>query len=73
MTRLMQKFIGLEAKLAQYKLGEDFIEELEADRGPRGIDRIWESVEHLPTMEEIKAPASWLARVSATEAAVETS
>ncbi|MFT5530847.1 MAG: coenzyme F420 biosynthesis associated uncharacterized protein [Candidatus Poriferisodalaceae bacterium] len=69
MTRLMQKVIGLEAKLAQYKLGEDFIEDLEADRGPRGVDRIWESVDNLPTMDEIKNPESWLTRVPAVEAA----
>jgi coenzyme F420 biosynthesis associated uncharacterized protein len=64
-ARLMQKLIGIEAKLAQYRLGEEFIAELEGERGPRGIDSVWSDEQHLPTMAEIRNPQSWLERVPA--------
>ncbi|WP_428114893.1 zinc-dependent metalloprotease [Candidatus Poriferisodalis sp.] len=65
MARLVQRLLGIEAKLAQYQAGEDFIAEIEAERGPRAVDRIWERVEHLPSMAEIREPAAWLERVPA--------
>ena len=65
MARLVQRLLGIEAKLAQYQAGEDFIAEIEAERGPRAVDRIWERVEHLPSMAEIRDPAAWLERVPA--------
>ncbi len=65
MARLAQRLLGIEAKLAQYQAGEEFIAEIEAERGPRAVDRIWERVEHLPSMAEIRDPATWLERVPA--------
>ena len=65
MARLIQRLLGIEAKLAQYQAGEDFIAEIEAERGPRAVDRIWERVEHLPSMAEIRDPQAWLERVPA--------
>lgn len=65
MAKLMQRLLGIEAKLAQYQAGEDFIAAIEADRGSRAVDRIWESVEYLPSMTEIRDPAAWLERVPA--------
>jgi coenzyme F420 biosynthesis associated uncharacterized protein len=65
MARLIQRLLGIEAKLAQYQAGEDFIAQIEAERGSRAVDRIWERVEHLPSMAEIRDPRSWLERVPA--------
>ena len=65
LAKLMQKLIGIDAKLAQYQLGEDFIAHIEAQRGLRAVDRIWEDQRHLPSMEEIRDPDSWLERVPA--------
>ena len=65
MARLIQRLLGIEAKLAQYQAGEDFIAEIEAERGPQAVDRIWERVEHLPSMAEIRDPQAWLERVPA--------
>jgi len=65
MARLIQRLLGIEAKLAQYQAGEDFIAQIEAERGPRAVDRIWERVEHLPSMAEIRNPQAWLERVPA--------
>ncbi|WP_419944705.1 zinc-dependent metalloprotease [Candidatus Poriferisodalis sp.] len=65
MNRLLQRLLGIEAKLAQYRAGEEFIAEIEAERGPRAVDRIWERAEHLPSMTEIRNPTAWLERVPA--------
>ena len=62
-ARLLQRLIGLEAKLAQYEQGERFIEAVEDVGGPSLLNRAFECPENLPTMEEIKDPAVWLARL----------
>ncbi len=67
-TRLLQKLTGIEAKLAQYEQGERFIARLESVGGPRLIDRCWEAPEHLPTLEEIRAPERWLDRLGIASA-----
>ena len=67
-AKVMQKLIGIEAKLAQYEQGERFIEAIEAERGDRAIDVIWTDAAHLPTLEEIKSPTTWLDRVAAPAA-----
>ena len=68
-ARVVQRLIGMEAKLNQYAAGERFIAAVESDGGPRQIDRCWESPEMLPTIEEIREPERWLARVAASDAA----
>lgn len=65
MARLIQRLLGIEAKLAQYEAGEEFIAQIEAERGPRAVNRIWERAEHLPSMAEIRDPHAWLERVPA--------
>jgi coenzyme F420 biosynthesis associated uncharacterized protein len=62
LTKLVQKLIGLEAKLAQYEQGEAFIEAVEAAGGPEALDRAWAGPQWLPSMDEIRAPDAWLAR-----------
>ena len=65
MARLVQRLLGIEAKLAQYRAGEEFIAAIEGERGPKAVNRIWERVEHLPSMTEIRNPTAWLERVPA--------
>ncbi len=62
-SRLLQRLIGLEAKLAQYEQGERFIETIEEHGGAGYLDRAFESAEHLPTLAEIRDPAAWIERV----------
>jgi putative hydrolase len=69
-ARLLQRLIGIEAKLAQYEQGVHFIETVESIAGRRAIDRCWEGPEQLPTLEEIRAPQRWLARQGLTTALV---
>ena len=63
-TKLMQRLIGLEAKLAQYEQGERFIEAIERVGGTALLNRVFEAPERLPTMAEIKDPSLWVARVA---------
>jgi uncharacterized protein (DUF2342 family) len=62
-AKLVQRLIGLEAKLNQYAHGERFIAEVESAAGVGAIDHIWESVERLPSLAEIREPQAWLERV----------
>ncbi len=67
-SKLVQRVIGIEAKLNQYAAGEAFIETVEARGGPELLDRVWESSERLPTMTEIRSPQQWIDRVNGTPA-----
>lgn len=62
-ARVLQKVLGLEAKLKQYEQGERFIAAVESEGGPDLFARIWESPDFLPTLPEVRDPALWLARV----------
>ena len=66
--RTVQRLLGLEAKLNQYKAGEDFIAEIErlAD-GKDAIEPAWRGPTWLPTMSEIREPQEWVERVRLSE------
>ncbi len=66
LAKLLQRLIGLEAKIKQYEQGEKFIAAVESAGGTELLDRAWESPEHLPTLAEIRAPDSWVSRLRAT-------
>jgi coenzyme F420 biosynthesis associated uncharacterized protein len=61
-VRLLQQIMGIEAKMRQYQLGEDFIRAVESSAGPEALARVWEGADRLPTMEEIRHPDEWVAR-----------
>lgn len=67
-NRLFQRLIGIEAKLNQYAAGEKFIEQVEAVGGPALVARAFDAPENLPTMTEIREPATWIERVSDVDA-----
>jgi coenzyme F420 biosynthesis associated uncharacterized protein len=68
LARLLQRLVGLEAKLAQYALGEAFIQQVEDAGGPGLFERVWAGPEWLPVMDEIRDPPRWIERVQLTEA-----
>ena len=68
-ARLVQKLVGLEAKLKQYEMGERFIEAVEAEGGTALLDNAWRGPEWLPTLAEIRQPDVWMARVREAEPA----
>lgn len=60
-AKMLQKLIGLEAKLRQYHEGEAFLAAIEkAD--PSAVSLLWRGPEWLPTIDEIRQPETWLAR-----------
>jgi coenzyme F420 biosynthesis associated uncharacterized protein len=61
-TKLMSRFLGLEAKMRQYAEGEVFVESVEAAGGPELLSRVWRGPEWLPTLAEIRSPGEWVAR-----------
>ncbi len=67
-TRLLQRVIGLEAKLAQYQQGEAFIAAVEDAGGPALLNRAFERSELLPSLAEIRDPDTWIRRVGAAVA-----
>jgi coenzyme F420 biosynthesis associated uncharacterized protein len=68
-VKLLQKLIGLEAKMKQYEQGERFIEVVEREGGTELLDRAWVAPENLPTIAEIRDPEAWITRVGPTVAA----
>lgn len=67
-SKLLQRMIGIEAKLNQYAAGEAFIETVETRGGPDLLNRVWESADRLPSMTEIRNPQQWIDRVNGTPA-----
>ncbi len=49
--------------MRQYELGESFVDAVEREAGIHAIDPAWQSPDLLPTVDELSAPETWLARV----------
>ncbi|HEV8681778.1 MAG TPA: zinc-dependent metalloprotease [Actinomycetota bacterium] len=64
-NRVFQRAIGLEAKVAQYGLGERFVSRVVERVGSGGFARVWERPEHLPSLGEVYRPDQWVERVAA--------
>jgi coenzyme F420 biosynthesis associated uncharacterized protein len=62
--RLFERLLGLELKLRQYRDGKRFCDEVVAQAGVEGLNRVWSSAEALPSLAELARPADWLARTS---------
>lgn len=67
-AKLLQRLIGLEAKLNQYEQGEEFIAAIEEVGGASLLNRAFERPENLPTLVEIREPSAWLARIERSAA-----
>jgi len=61
--RLLAKLTGLDVKMEQYRLGEEFIDRVASERGHSFARRVWDGADYLPTMAEIRQPELWLARI----------
>lgn len=68
-AKLLQKIIGIDAKLKQYEQGEAFIESVEKHGGTELLDVAWVDPTNLPSIAEIRNPGAWIARVGPTVAA----
>jgi coenzyme F420 biosynthesis associated uncharacterized protein len=70
-AKLVQKLVGLDAKMKQYEQGERFIEAVESVGGSALLERAWTGPAWLPTLAEVREPGTWVARIRRLEAARE--
>jgi uncharacterized protein (DUF2342 family) len=49
--------------MEQYQAGERFVDTVIASRDRNFMNRVWEGPANLPTLDEIRAPARWIARM----------
>jgi coenzyme F420 biosynthesis associated uncharacterized protein len=63
LERAIMRVTGLDLKMEQYQAGERFVDTVLASRDRPFLNRVWERAEHLPTLDEIRAPARWIARM----------
>lgn len=68
-AKMLQKLVGLDAKMKQYEQGEQFIASVEAEGGTDLLDRAWEGPANLPSIAEIRDPDAWIARIGSSTAA----
>jgi len=69
LNKLLQRLVGIEAKLYQYQAGEAFIAAVERVESAAFVERAWEAPDCLPDMAEIKSPKLWIDRMNARAAA----
>ena len=67
--KVVRKLLGLDAKMRQYRDGAEFCRHVISAVGMDGLNKVWTSPETLPTREEIRKPALWLARIHPEPAA----
>ncbi|RNL80571.1 zinc-dependent metalloprotease [Halostreptopolyspora alba] len=61
--KIIRQLLGIDLKMKQYEEGAAFVREVVAKVGMDDFNRVWESRETLPTMEEIRNPDAWVNRV----------
>jgi uncharacterized protein (DUF2342 family) len=65
--RAIMRITGLDLKMEQYLAGERFVKAVITARDRAFLNRIWESADRLPSLEEIADPARWVARIEGHE------
>jgi len=60
---VVQKLLGMEAKLAQYRDGAAFVRTVERTVGRDGLNAVWAGPENLPDAREIADARAWVRRV----------
>ena len=63
--QLFNRITGMDLKLAQYAEGQKFVDFVVGQRGVAFSTRAWQRAENLPTLEEIRHPERWIARMEA--------
>jgi putative hydrolase len=66
---LLERLIGLEAKLRQYEDGKRFCDAVVAAGGPTALHRAFDGPDQLPTVAELQDPAAWVRRTGVGSAA----
>jgi coenzyme F420 biosynthesis associated uncharacterized protein len=68
LERAILRLTGLDLKMEQYQAGEKFVDTVTASRDRAFLNQVWQGPEKLPTLDEIKAPARWIARLEGAAA-----
>ncbi len=66
---ILERLIGLEAKLRQYEDGKRFCDTVADSAGAAGLHRVFDGPEQLPTVAELQEPDAWMRRTGAPAAA----
>lgn len=61
--KIIERVIGLQVKIDQYRLGYQFINEVASAADMALVNRVWEGPEKLPTLTELHRPALWISRM----------
>lgn len=62
--RLLERVLGFELKLRQYRDGKRFCDAVVSKAGIEGLNRAWSAPHQLPTLAELLDPDAWLARTA---------
>jgi len=62
--RLVLAITGLEMKMRQYEIGEQFAVGIVDRAGLSALNRVWESAAMMPTLDELRHPERWLERAA---------
>jgi coenzyme F420 biosynthesis associated uncharacterized protein len=57
------RITGMDMKLEQYRLGEEFADAVVKRQGMSGLNRVWDRPENLPSLEEVRDPGLWMMRM----------
>jgi coenzyme F420 biosynthesis associated uncharacterized protein len=66
---LLERLIGLDAKLRQYEDGKRFCDSVAATAGPQALHSVFDGPEQLPTVAELRDPDAWMRRTGILAAA----
>jgi putative hydrolase len=66
---LLERLIGLDAKMRQYEDGKRFCDAVARSCGPQGLHRVFDGPEALPTLVELHDPDAWMRRMGIHAAA----
>jgi coenzyme F420 biosynthesis associated uncharacterized protein len=72
LERAIMRITGLDLKMEQYAAGERFADAVIRDRDRAFLNRVWNGPEMLPSLDEIRHPERWIARVDAGSTLQET-
>ena len=59
---LIERLIGMDAKMRQYEDGKRFCDAVAAAAGAEGLHRVFDAPEQLPTLAELHDPHAWMRR-----------
>jgi uncharacterized protein (DUF2342 family) len=66
---LLERLIGLDAKLRQYEDGKRFCDAVASAAGPAALHAVFAGPEQLPSAAELRDPDAWMLRTGARSAA----